>query len=163
MEVMVGILMTTTFVAVSMQGMVVATLLKAKALQISEATGWVYSDLEKSRFQATNNELPLQNTDRDLTNRCQPAANQIDGGLAATLRDKIQGSSVIGSSPVVETWKETTSTGKSFAVKRTITIVPDYPFNILGIQYEVASADNLGINLLNFYTEVMPDAALSCS
>lgn len=51
-EVLVAILITTIFVSVAMQSMVIAAVFKARAQQIAEATTWVQEDVENVRFQA---------------------------------------------------------------------------------------------------------------
>ncbi len=51
-EVLVAILITTIFVSIAMQSMVIAAVFKARARQFSEATTWIQEDLENVRFQA---------------------------------------------------------------------------------------------------------------
>jgi len=51
-EVLVAILITTIFVSLAMQSMVIAAVFKARAKQIAEATTWVQEDVENVRFQA---------------------------------------------------------------------------------------------------------------
>jgi type II secretory pathway pseudopilin PulG len=51
-EVLVGMLMATIFVAVTMQSMVVGSLLKSRARQYSEGTTWIQEDLEKLKYQS---------------------------------------------------------------------------------------------------------------
>jgi len=55
-EVLVAILITTLFVGVAMQSMVIAAVFKARAKQYTEATNWIQEDLENVKIQAT---LPL--------------------------------------------------------------------------------------------------------
>jgi hypothetical protein len=155
-------LLTTTFVAVALQGMVVAMLLKSKALQISEANRWVQADLEQVRSQITLNRIPL-----DIHRlRCHPAT--ADVGFADLVRDNLAGGNTTGTADYpLATLNETSQTGKTFQITRTVTI-PSIPENtqakILGLQYTVtpSSGTNLGQPILHFYTEVMPDAALQC-
>lgn len=52
-EVLVAILITTVFVAVAMQAVVIAAVFKARAKQFSEATNWIQEDVESVRQQAT--------------------------------------------------------------------------------------------------------------
>ncbi len=51
-EVLVAIIITTLFIAVAMQGMVIAALLKARAQQYTAATNWIQQDLETVKNQA---------------------------------------------------------------------------------------------------------------
>lgn len=57
-EVLVAILITTLFVAVSMQAMVFAAVFKARAQESAEATNWIQEDLENVKYQAANLKLP---------------------------------------------------------------------------------------------------------
>lgn len=53
-EVLVAILITTLFVAVSMQAMLVAAVLKARAQEFTEATTWIQEDLENVKYSAAS-------------------------------------------------------------------------------------------------------------
>ena len=161
-EVLVAILLVTTFVAVAMQGLVVAMLLKSKALQIAEANRWVQADLEQIRSQIALSQLPLNPNQ----SRCHPGS--IDAGFADLIRDNLAQGNVTGANdysliPLVAT----SQMGKTFQIARTVSI-PATPENaeakILGIQYIVSPSNgsNLQQPILHFYTEVMPDAALYC-
>jgi hypothetical protein len=162
-EVIVSILLITTFVAVAMQGMVVAMLLKSKSLQISEVDRWVQTDLEGIRSKITSSQLPL-----DISNqsRCNPPS--ADLGFADLIRDNLAGVNVTGTDdynlvPLVTT----ITTSKTFQIARTLSVptsLENSASKILGIQYTVTpiNADSLEQPILHFYTEVMPDAALKC-
>ncbi len=161
-EVLVAILLTTTFVAVALQGMVVAMLLKSKALQVAEATRWVQTDVESIRSKITLSQLPFGANQL----RCHPSS--ADRGFADLIRDNLAGSDIIGTAdyqlPVLT---ETSKMGKTFQVVRILSI-PQTTENIdakmLGIEYVVSPSNgtNLEQPILHFYTEVMPDAALQC-
>lgn len=161
-EVLVAILLITTFVAVAMQGLVVAMLLKSKALQIAEANRWVQADLEQIRAKTALSQLPLQ----PHQSRCHPATT--DAGFADLVRDNLAQGNVTGAAdylltPIVET----SQMGKTFQVARTLSIpatAENTEAKILGIQYTVTptSGTTLQQPILHFYMEVMPDAALYC-
>lgn len=53
MEVLVGIFIIVLFTGITMQIMLTATLLKARAQQYSEANAWIQQDLEDIKYQAT--------------------------------------------------------------------------------------------------------------
>lgn len=53
-EVLVAILITTLFVTVAMQSIVIAAIFKARAQEFSEATTWIQEDLENIKYQAAN-------------------------------------------------------------------------------------------------------------
>jgi hypothetical protein len=161
-EVLVAILITTTFVSVALQGMVVAVLLKAKALHISEADRWVQTDIESIRAKISLSQLPLG----EHQSKCSPAS--ADDGFAALIVDRVVGISSVNSTernlpPLIATSK----TGKTFQIVRTLS-VPNTPenaqFKILGIEYLVipSMGTNLEAPIFQSYTEVMPDAALQC-
>jgi type II secretory pathway pseudopilin PulG len=52
-EVLVGMLIMTLFIGISMQFMVYSSLLKARAQQYSEAMTWIQQDLEQLKYQAS--------------------------------------------------------------------------------------------------------------
>jgi hypothetical protein len=161
-EVLVAILITTTFVSVALQGMVVAMLLKAKALHVSEANQWVQTDIESIRAKITLSQLPLG----DNQSKCHPVS--ADRGFAALIGDNLVGVASASATdrnlpPLVATSK----TGKTFQIVRTLSIpntIENAQFKILGIQYLVipSMGTNLAPPIFQSYTEVMPDAALQC-
>lgn len=51
-EVLIAILITTIFISIAMQAMVIAAVFKVRARQVAEATTWIQEDLENVRFQA---------------------------------------------------------------------------------------------------------------
>jgi hypothetical protein len=145
-----------------MQGMVVAMLLKTKALHISEANRWVQADIEQMRSQIAINQLPM-GTQRP---RCHPIS--ADLGFADLVRDLLAGGNVVGVAdyslvPLVAT----SQTGKTFQITRTLSIpatLENPDAKILGIQYTVTptTGGNLEQPILHLYTEVIPDAAFQC-
>lgn len=169
-EVLVAILLATTFTAVALQGMVVAMLLKSKALQLAEANQWVQTDLETIRASMTISRFPFA----EHQSKCHPKS--VDGGFAAAIGDNLAGSkmtsSIVGAASPTENRHLTPLTatsrmGKNFRIVRILSI-PNTPensrFKILGIEYLVipVSGTNLEAPIFQSYTEVMPDAALQC-
>jgi type II secretory pathway pseudopilin PulG len=57
-EVLVAILLTTLFVGIAMQAVVIAALFKAKAQENTEATNWIQQDLEQVKFDASSLQFP---------------------------------------------------------------------------------------------------------
>lgn len=53
-EVLVAILITTLFVATSMQAMAIAAVFKARAQEFTEATTWIQEDLENVKYSAAS-------------------------------------------------------------------------------------------------------------
>jgi hypothetical protein len=162
-EVLVAILITTTFVSVTLQGMVVAMLLKAKALHVSEANQWVQTDIESIRAKINMSQLPMG----DNQSKCHPVS--ADRGFAALVGDNLVGMAAAASATDrnLPTLVATSKTGKTFQIVRTLSIpntVENARFKILGIQYLVipSMGTNLEAPIFQSYTEVMPDAALQC-
>jgi type II secretory pathway pseudopilin PulG len=161
-EVLVAIILTTTFIAVALQGMVVAMLLKSKTLQVAEANRWVQQDLEQIRSQLAPNILTID----PHRARCYPASSDL--GFADLIRDNLAGTNITGiTDHNLTNLLKTSQTGKTFQIARTLNI-PATPENsyakILGIKYTVTptNGSNLEQPILHFYTEVMPDVALQC-
>ncbi len=159
-EVILAILITTLFVAVGLQGMVVAMLLKSKALHIAEANRWVQADLEQMRSQLA--QMPIS-TNRA---RCHPAS--ADLGFADLVRDNLAGGNVTGVADYpLAAVVATSQTGKTFQIER-IASIPITPDNtqakILGIKYTVTPSNGVSLEepILHVYTEVIPDAAFQC-
>ena len=57
-EVLIAIIITTLFVGVTMQGMVIAVLFRVKAQEYTEATSWIQEDLEDVKYKADNFQFP---------------------------------------------------------------------------------------------------------
>ncbi len=161
-EVLVAILLTTTFVAVAMQGLVVAMLLKSKAVQVAEASQWVQTDLEQIRSKVRLSSIPLG------ANQSRCHSSNADVGFADLVRDNLAGANVVGSADyLLPNLVVTGRRGKTFQVARTLSIpsvVENNHFNILGVKYIVmpSNGTNLEQPIFHSYTEVMPDAALQC-
>jgi prepilin-type N-terminal cleavage/methylation domain-containing protein len=161
-EVIVSILLITTFVAVALQGMVVAMVLKSKSLHLSEANHWVQTDLESIRAQIDRNILPSA----DSGDRCNP--DRPDRGYADSVRDLLAGKDVTGDGDYPLSPRSATSkTGKIFQIQRHL-IIPNSPENsrykILGIEYAISSTNHhlQEPPILKIYAEVLPDAAIQC-
>jgi hypothetical protein len=161
-EVLLAILLTTIFVAVALQGMVVAMLLKSKALHMAEADRWVQADLEQIRSQLTVPQLPF------AVNRLRCHPTSADLGFADLVRDNLAGGNVTGTADYPLAMLVATSrTGKTFQIARTLSIpiTPENPdAKILGIQYTVTPTNRGSLEppIFHIYTEVMADAALQC-
>ena len=161
-EVILAILITTLFVAVGLQGMLVAILLKSKALHIAEANRWVQADIEQIRSQLTISQVPIS-TNRA---RCRPVS--ADLGFADLVRDNLAGGNVTSVADYhLAAVAATSQTGKTFQIDR-IASIPASPENtqakILGIEYAVTpnNGGSLEQPILHFYTEVIADAAFQC-
>jgi prepilin-type N-terminal cleavage/methylation domain-containing protein len=145
LEVLVSIALTATFVSLAMQGMSVAAILQSRAIQSAEAANWIQSDLETLHLQTSASQIPFDPL------RCH--AQQSQQGFAQALLDKLASNA----SPSLRQSR----TGQKFTLDRQLLVEPSTPFNILGVRYAV-QPQNGSPSILNFYTEVIPDAAFTC-
>jgi prepilin-type N-terminal cleavage/methylation domain-containing protein len=145
LEVLVSIALTCTFVCLAMQGMSVAAILQSRAIQSAEAANWIQSDLETLRLQTSTSQIPF---DPQLCH-----AQQSQQGFAQALLDRLTSNA----SPALRQSR----TGQKFTLDRRLLVEPSAPFNILGVRYAV-QPQNGSKSILNFYTEVIPDAAFTC-
>ncbi len=154
-EVLVSILIVITLVALSLQGLLTATLIQSQVLRQSEAVNWMQSDLAQSRWQASLNQLPFDK------NRCQ--ASTADRGFADALRDQLAQTDVTGIAPYnVPVQIKRNANGQEFELSRTLSIA-SRPFHILGIQYQVRPRGVKTLPVGNLYGEVIADAVFQCS
>ncbi len=152
-EVLVSILITTAFVAISLQGVLAAILLQSQTLQQAEATNWIQNDLAELRWQASISQLAFDRT------RCQ--ATTADQGFADAVRDRIAQTNITSSHPYdAPVPIKRSSNGQEFELRRTLSIA-GHPFNILGIKYQVQPRTG-GAPLASLYSEVMADAVFQC-
>lgn len=160
-EVLVAILVTTIFVAVSMQAIVLAAVFKTRAQEYAEATTWIQQDLENVKYQASR-----------YKEETKCAATTVDDGYADGFRDSLvklgdQTGSKLGNQTgsYSETFDQSARTNKKFRLKRTTNPVNIALFNRLEVRYDVSpitSTGTVGSSIANFYTEVIPDAVFQC-
>ena len=147
-EVLVGLLVITGFISTAMQALVTATVFKVKGQELSEATTWIQSDMERVRFEAKRMNI---GDPPDLA-ACQALDNT--SGYAALLQDRID------QNAPVDTDKQSTIGNRPYTLKRTPALPSDAPFNILSLEYEVVSADNIPIAIVQ--TKIIPEKSLEC-
>ncbi len=141
-EVMVGILITVTFVGAAMQALVVASLFKVRAQEYSEATTWIQEDLESVRFEAS--QLAFNNSN------CNDYGQALKGELN-DVEDRTPGdpnsnrASSLGSRPYVLDRGDPNPNG-----------------DILEINYTVVRANENTAPVATLYAEVIPDASFTC-
>ncbi len=154
-EVLVSILVATAFVGLSLQGILTATLLQAKALRQTEALNWIQGDLAELRWQASISQLAFDRT------RCQ--ASTADRGFADALRDRLAQTDVTGTAPYqVPIQIKRNARGQEFELLRTLSIASS-PYHILGIQYQVRPHTSGALPVASFYSEVLADAVFQCA
>lgn len=151
-EILVASCIGAIFGCLTFQGMGLASIIQARALQTAEVAGWVRDDLESLRQQATN--LAFNPA------LCRPTAP--DNGWAAALAQ------AFGSGPdhQLPALSLASTTGRAFQVVRQ-TEISTAPHSILGLRYQVLpTEDSAGVSnpvpIYEFYTEVIADAAFQC-
>jgi prepilin-type N-terminal cleavage/methylation domain-containing protein len=157
LEVLVSILITTSFILVSLQAVALATYVRILAKEQSDATLLIQEDLENIKNQA-----------KSLSgNNSQCMATSQTTGLADSLRDRVlesEGGTI--SSATSSTTRHTKVLGtsnKQYKLQRTMSFSNNAPFNILQLNYQVIDeASNNARTVAELYTEVIPDAALQC-
>lgn len=155
-EVLVGLLVIVGFISTAMQALVTATVFKVKGQELSEATTWIQEDLERVRYEANRLDYvgSSYNITGDALDACQGTGST---GYADRLLDKINGLDNI--SPQV-TNKTSAIGNRSYTVTRTHILPTSAPFNVLTLEYQVASADSVPIAITQ--ATVIPDASLAC-
>ncbi|NJM65687.1 MAG: prepilin-type N-terminal cleavage/methylation domain-containing protein [Acaryochloris sp. RU_4_1] len=151
-EVLVGLLVIVGFISTAMQALVTATVFKVKGQEISEATTWIQQDLEQVKFDATRLDYAAGVYNPD-PGACE--ATSESAGYAKRLSDQKLGST----NPMVIA-KTSTTGNRPYTLSRTASLPTSAPYNILNLEYEVKSADNLPITIVQ--TKVIPDASLAC-
>jgi type II secretory pathway pseudopilin PulG len=146
-EILVASCISAIFGCLVFQGMGLASIIQARAIQKAEVAGWVRDDLENLRQQAAN--LAFNQ------NFCRPTA--ADQGWAAAL------ASALGGEPdhQLPTLNLVSTTGRSFHIVRQTEISTE-PYNVLGLRYQVQPIEGSPAPIYEFYTEVIPDAAFQC-
>jgi len=159
-EILVSILITTTFVIVGMQALVIAAVFKIKAQETAEGTLWIQEDLENIRYQAF--QLNGGSSAPSTAAECTPTTGNEEEGYADTLRDAVilttPGDALTESDSFTKTSKFYDS--KTYTVSREFTLSGNEPYNVLQIEYDVTDSD--GETVASLYTEVIPDAAFQC-
>lgn len=144
-EVLVGILMATIFVLITSQAIALSALFRVRAQRESEAVLWIQEDFEDIKFKSIQ-ALP--------SGDCS-ASRPIDGYAAAVI-GVVDGT--INS--FSQTTTQETFLNKSYTATRTLSYYDDSPFHIMTVSYSITDETN---EIANFYTEVLPDAALRCN
>lgn len=166
-EVLVGLLVIVGFISTAMQALVTATVFKVKGQELSEATTWIQEDLEQVRYQS--NRLDYAGSSYNISGEalatCQ--GNTDTTGYADRLLDKINGLDNI--SPQFTT-KTSTIGNRAYTVARIHTLPASAPYNVLTLEYRVASADYSPSEIIDgefipiaiTQAKIIPDASLAC-
>lgn len=179
-EVLIAILITTLFVEVAMQAMVINAIFKVKAEREAQANFWIQEDLEQVRAEATKEAAQLGATSSD-TNYC--TATKTANGTTTTGYQN-------GHAKALSTYLDKTGDTLTLPadtnrkiVSKEFDLIRNYdettnnnaaPYAVLKINYKV---EDVEIKILNesssnnekkdpviatFYAEVMPSEAFKC-
>jgi type II secretory pathway pseudopilin PulG len=156
-EVLIAIMLTFIFTMIAMQAIVMATAIKVRGQELSEATNWIQADVESVK--SLSNSLNYNSSTSTYTidtSRCN--ATSSSDGYASNL----QSQSSIGASNTIA--KTSTLGSRPYTLRRVSTIKPGAPFNVLQLDYGVYRADDTAYTtpIAQFHTEVIPGASFSC-
>jgi prepilin-type N-terminal cleavage/methylation domain-containing protein len=152
-EVMVAIMVSSIFVAITMQSIVTAAFFRARAEQFDEAVNWIQEDLESVIKRAGRYETDT--FPRPFSSRCD-AVNVADALPAGFISD------AAGLGGAVVTVGTKSFGGKSFELKRTADYATSSdPRVLLKVLYEVVPVGG-GVAIATTTTEVLPYAVLRC-
>lgn len=151
LEVLVGILLITAFTLIGLQAIVISTILRVKALQISEANNLIREDFEEVKYQATN----YYPVNRDAL--C--AATTATTGFAYSFQQFVGGTTT--------KTKSSASLNRNYVLTRTTQVMDaslggTAPFNTLKVIYKVALEESPTSVLAYTQAEVIPESAFNC-
>jgi prepilin-type N-terminal cleavage/methylation domain-containing protein len=145
-EVLVGILLMAAFTGTAMQAIVSATAFKVKAQELSEATVWIQEDLELVRYHASR-VVPDPS-------KCSPSGS---GALSAGYAQKL-----LSELPTVDSAPKSAIGQRPYKLVRNATPKDEQPYNVLTLNYTVTRQEDESTPIAQLYSEVIPDAFLSC-
>jgi prepilin-type N-terminal cleavage/methylation domain-containing protein len=152
-EVLVAIMVSSIFVAITMQAIVAAAFFRSRAEQFDEGANWIQEDLESVIQRAGQYETDI--FPRAYSSRCDAVNNA--GGLPAGFINDAAG---LGGAEVTVGTKS--FGGKSFELKRSANYEGSSdPKLLLKVAYEVVPEGG-GKAIATTTTEVMPYAVLRC-
>jgi type II secretory pathway pseudopilin PulG len=163
-EVLVGILLTLILTAVAMQVVVMATAVKVRGDEITDATIWIQQDLEDVRKKA--NLIDYVTTPVPgytyVASRCESPTSSTGYGAALRGETSLYGGLVGSTTPVTKTSSLGTRT---YDLIRTATVQNTAPYNVLQVNYSVyrVSDTTHSSPILTSYAEVIPGASFHCN
>jgi type II secretory pathway pseudopilin PulG len=164
-EVIVAALLTIVLTGVAMQTIVLATMVRVKAQESSEATNWIQEDYESIKLLANGEDMgycPTGSTttgcagisNNYITNTSKCNAASASSGYGKDLQD------LVG---VTENITKASKIGQRPYVIQRVTDVVDAAPSTLKVTYSVyRGTDTTSTPINTFYTEVVPGAAFSC-
>jgi hypothetical protein len=179
-EVVVAILLTLIFTAISMQAIVMGTAVKVHGDEIADATLWIQEDLEDITNKA-NTGIDYDGTKyttNPTSNQCNPGSDPVTSppkGYAEVLRGLTSiNLGTIGSTGRITKNNSSGSRSRSYALVRTATVKPDpnpapispavsnWRYNVLQIDYQVFRGAATTDPIATYHAEVIPGASFYC-
>jgi type II secretory pathway pseudopilin PulG len=168
-EVVVAILLTLIFTAISMQAIVMGTAVKVHGDEIADATSWIQEDLEDITNTANTgiDYNGTKYTTNPASDQCNPGTDPTKG-YAQVLRGKTSinisttGETTIGSTGRIAKTNSSGSKSRSYALVRTATVKNTAPYNVLQIDYQVFRDTATTNPISTFHAEVIPGASFYC-
>jgi type II secretory pathway pseudopilin PulG len=171
-EVLIAILLTLILTGISMGVVVMATAIKVRGDELSDATRWMQEDLEDIKVKANGvdavdpNATPItySTLSKCQTSTFTPSQSNGYGSLLMTPPATpaitfLNGGSTIAAGP--STFTKTSSSGtRTYNLVRTATVKNVAPYNVLQLNYSVTK--NSGATVSTSYSEVIPGASFYC-
>jgi prepilin-type N-terminal cleavage/methylation domain-containing protein len=169
-EVIVAMLLTLIFTAISMQAIVMGTAVKVHGDEIADATSWIQEDLEDITTQATTGIDYDSGTSKYTTNpastQCNPGTTSTNG-YAEVLRNRTSiNTGTIGSTTAISKNNSSGSKSRTYNMVRTATVKAetgsDRRYNVLLVDYSVFRGSTSTNPISTFHAEVIPAASFYC-
>lgn len=166
-EVMVAIVLTLLLTGIAMGVVVMATAVKVRGDELSDATRWIQEDIEDIKIVGNkldavdSNASPIQ---YNTLTRCTSTgtsdgyANLLMTPPTTPVITFLNGGTTISAT---DTFTKTSPSGsRTYSLVRTSVVKNVAPYNILAITYSVTKAS--GTIVSTAYTEVIPGASFYC-
>lgn len=163
-EVLIAILMATSFTLIALEAIVLATVYKVRSRQTSEISNWIKEDYEEIKLQAYQyggpTSDPTSPTFVAYCNQTNPAV-----GWAADFRNYVANKGIGTGTPNIRTL-----IGGQFQLTRTTAIYDasfgrtTTPYNALKVFYDVREIRNgkVGKSVAYVNTEIVPSITFQC-
>ena len=152
-EVLVGTLIASAFVTISMQALITATMARVKAQEKEAASQWIQEEIETVKFLAENH--PMDNS-KCLADTDGNGTSSYGEGYAQALKDEVD-KVLLPDRPLL---------GYNLRLTRNYIdkeVDNDFPYKVLKIKYTVETVkDGKNKNIAEDYIELMPNVALQC-
>jgi type II secretory pathway pseudopilin PulG len=167
-EVLVGTILTLVFTAIAAQTLVMATAIKVRSDEITDANTWINADL--ASIKSIGDQIGGYNatTDTYTPDSARCLTSSASNGHAALLQsqadpnnDTDNTDTTIGTDDSDS--KKSTIGQRPYTLRRRTTIANTAPYAVLQIQYDVyRGTTTTTAPITSYYAEVIPGVAFSC-